>query len=65
LIHSRAFEALPPTVLEVVWSELWDILAGREVSRDFSHLSGADRAAILAILRATHSGLPDSWRSAE
>lgn len=62
LIHSEAFDALPQQILERVWGELWEILNGREVSRDFSSLSKEDRAAILEILLATKSGLPAKWR---
>ncbi len=65
LIHSEAFDSLPAPVLSEVWSELWEILNGREVSRDFSHLSAQDRAAILEILRETKQGLPASWREGE
>ena len=63
LVYSDAFDALPAPVLEAIWSELLEILNGRDVDRDFSHLSPADRSAILEILRETKQGLPASWGS--
>jgi hypothetical protein len=63
LVYSEAIDRLPAPVLEALWRELWEILHGREVGRDFSHLSTADRAAILEILRETRAGLPAYWHS--
>lgn len=62
LIYSEAFDRLPAPVLEQVWAELWEILHGRKISRDFPHLSLEDRANILEILLETKEGLPKSWR---
>jgi hypothetical protein len=62
LIYSSAFDALPGEVKEYVWQRLWDILNGRDPSREYAHLSAEDRTAILEILRDTKKDLPASWR---
>ncbi|MAE45486.1 MAG: hypothetical protein CMJ86_01220 [Planctomycetes bacterium] len=62
LIYGEGFDRLPAPVLAVIWAELWAILHGEEVSREFPHLSAEDRANILAILLETKDGLPANWR---
>jgi hypothetical protein len=62
LIYSEAFDAMPAPMHEFVYRRLWEVLSGQDASEDFRHLSAADRQAILEILRATKSNLPDSWR---
>jgi hypothetical protein len=47
-----------------VWRRLHDVLTGRDTSKDFAHLSAADRQAVREILVATKSGLPAYWRPA-
>jgi hypothetical protein len=37
-------------------------LNGHDQSKDFAHLSTADRLAIVEILRDTHPELPDYWK---
>ncbi len=61
LIYSEAFDALPDPLREYVYRQLWEILTGRNTSETYSHLSPADRQAILEILRDTKPGLPDYW----
>lgn len=63
LIYSEAFDAMPGPVKEYVYRRLWEVLSGQDTSEEFRHLSAADRGAILDILRATKSNLPDSWRA--
>jgi hypothetical protein len=46
-----------------IFRRLWEILSGLDTSPTFAHLSGEDRRAILGILRATRSGLPDFWKT--
>lgn len=57
LIYSEAFDALPGPAKEYVFARLAEILGGKEQSkeqsREFAHLSPADRQAILEILRET------------
>lgn len=62
LIYSAAFDNLPPSVLNRVYEQLWNILTGKETDKAFAHLTNDDRTAILEILRDTKSNLPDYWR---
>jgi hypothetical protein len=61
LIYSPAFDALPAPVKDYVFRRLWDVLTGEDTSKEFAHLSTADRRAILEILLDTKAGLPRSW----
>ena len=61
LIYSEAFEGLPVESRDYVWQRLFDILSGQDQSEKFAHLSPDDRQAILDILRATKSNLPDYY----
>ncbi len=60
LIYSESFDALPPAVKEYVYRRLLEILGGRDTSPDFSHLTAADRAAVLEILKDTKPELTGS-----
>lgn len=62
LIYSEAFDAIPGPAKEYIYRRLFEILSGREQSNDFASLSTADRRAILEILVATKSGLPEEWK---
>ena len=54
LIHSEAFDALPPETLNAVYSLLVEVLNSPiESDERFSHLSTSDRAAIREILAET------------
>jgi hypothetical protein len=64
LIYSPCFDALPGPVKDYVYGRLHDVLTGRDQSKDFAHLSAADRRAILEVLLDTRSDLPGSWRAA-
>jgi hypothetical protein len=61
LIYSDAFDGLPEPVHERVLRRLWDVLTAIDRSAEYRHLSAADRAAILGILRETKPGLPTYW----
>lgn len=63
LVYSPSFDALPDPVREHIWRRIWDVLAGQDRSKDFSHLSDADRQAIREILRETKPSLPDYWQT--
>jgi len=52
VIHSPAFNALPPLLLEVVYRKLWEHLTTEP---------DAGRRAVLEILRATKPDLPEYW----
>jgi len=59
MIHSTAFEALPIDAKRAVYDRLWAVLSGEDNSSRYTHLSAADRRAILEILRDTKSDCPD------
>ena len=61
LIYSEAFDSLPGEMRTYVWQQLWDVLTGEETTEKFAHLSSADRAAIVEIIRGTKNGLPEYW----
>jgi hypothetical protein len=62
LIYSEAFDKMPGEVKEYVLHRLYDVLTGKDADPAFAHLSGADRAAILEILRDTKPDLPGYWQ---
>jgi hypothetical protein len=62
LIYSEAFDALPARMRDHVLRRLHDVLSGKDTSKDFAHLSAADRKAIREILVATKPNLPAYWR---
>lgn len=62
LIYSRSFDGLPAEARERVYLRLWEVLTGKDRSKPFTHLSPADRQAVLEILRETKTGLPAYWR---
>ena len=53
LIYSPAFDALTSDVRSMFYARLNAVLTGADTSESFQHLSAADRAAILDILRDT------------
>ena len=58
LIHSEPFERLPTEAKDYVYQRIHEILINRDYTRDFDHLTDADRHAIWEILRATKRDLP-------
>jgi len=64
MIYSETFDALPDPVLHIAYRRLYDVLTDRDQSEIYAHLSGDDRRAILEILVATKTGLPDYFRAA-
>ncbi len=63
MIYSEAFDAMPPLAKSAVYRRLWRVLSGAEHGEPYSHLSAADRTAILEILRATKKDLPDYFKA--
>ena len=59
LIYSEAFDVLPVAVRSYVEARMAEILAGKDESEEFAHLSEADRRAISEILRDTR---PKLWQ---
>ena len=60
MIYSEAFDALPATARNAVYSRLLQVLTGKDTSAKYRHLSAADPQAVLEILRETKKNLP-SW----
>lgn len=63
LVYSDAFDALQPPIKEMIYRRLHEILTAQEPPEKFRMLGAEERSAILEILRATKSGLPDYWQS--
>ena len=62
LIYSRAFDALPTEAKERIYVRLWEVLSGKDDSKEFAHLTAADRKAVLEILGSTKKDLPACWK---
>lgn len=62
MVYTDAFENLPTSAKDAVYQRMWTILSGRDTDPKYSHLSAADRRAIIEILRDTKSDLPRGWR---
>lgn len=63
MIYSDAFDALSSKAKDTIYRRMWLILSGAVVEKRYAHLSFADRQAVVEILRATKSGLPDYFRA--
>jgi hypothetical protein len=57
LIYSPALQELPDAAKQFLYRRLWDILSGKETGKPYAHLTSADRAAIMEILRDTKPDL--------
>ncbi len=62
LIYTESFASLPRPAKDYIYQRLWDVLTGKETSRDFAHLSTNDRKTVRDILAATMTDLPDYWK---
>ena len=58
-IYSLAFEGMPPAVRQAAYRRLWQVLSVVRPEAKYAHLTAADRRAMLRILRATKTDLPD------
>jgi hypothetical protein len=63
LIYSEAFDALPQPAKHYIYRRLLEVLTERDQSPGFARLTREDRRAILEILLATKTGLPEEWDS--
>ena len=54
LVYSEQFDGLQPAAKEQFFRRVREILTGQDTNKDFSHLTEADRKAILEILRDTY-----------
>lgn len=62
LVYTESFDRMPAAVRDHVLRRMYDVLTGKVTEPAFAHLSPADRAAVLDILRATKPNLPAYWR---
>jgi hypothetical protein len=62
VIYSKLFDALPSLAKERIYLRLWEVLSGKDQSKEFVHLTKADREIIIEILRETKSDLPAYWK---
>ena len=62
MIYSTAFDSLPAEARDAIYRRLWRMLSGELQDQRYAGLSPSDREAILEILVATKSGLPDYVR---
>jgi hypothetical protein len=53
LVYSKSFDGLPKPAKDYVYRRFWEVLSGKDSSPAFTHLSAADRKAILEILQET------------
>jgi hypothetical protein len=58
LIYSQGFAKLPKEVKDHVYKRLNEVLTGQDTSEAYAHLSPADRAVVLEILRETVAEFP-------
>jgi hypothetical protein len=61
LIYSEPFDSLPAEAKSAVYQRLWEVLNGQVTEDRYRSLSGADRTAVLEILRETKKDLPAYW----
>ncbi len=61
-IYTKLFDGLHPEAKARVYLRLWEVLSGKDESKEFAHLTAADRTAIREILHATKPGLPEYWK---
>jgi hypothetical protein len=62
LVYSKAFAGLPDAMKDYLATRLDAILSGRGESKDYAHLSAADRRAIREIVAATVPDLAKRWK---
>ena len=55
--NSKSFDEMPKKTKDYVVRRLHEVLTGQDKSPEFSHLSAADRTAILEILKETKNPL--------
>ena len=64
LIYSPAFDALPPLAKAPIYRRMWQVLSGEAREPRYRSLSGADRQAVVEILRDTKPDLPAYFTAA-
>jgi hypothetical protein len=59
LVYSKSFDALPQVAKTYIYGRFWEVMSGKDTSSEFTHLSPADRTAILEILKETKPDFAD------
>ena len=62
MIYAPAFDALPLEARSAIYRRIWAVLSGDVDDARYAGLSKDDRRAIIEIVVATKSGLPDYFR---
>jgi len=62
MIYTPAFDGMPETALDAVYSRLWEVLSGRDTAARYRILSLQDRQAVVSILRETKRSLPSYFQ---
>lgn len=65
MIYAPAFDRLPARARERVYDRLWMVLAGRDQTPRYAHLTPEDRRAIAEILRDTKTDLTATFRDGD
>lgn len=58
MIYTATFDRLPAAARSAIYRRMWEVLSGTDESPRYDRLSGADRRAIVEILRDTKPDLP-------
>ncbi len=64
MIYSEVFDNLPDSVRDRLYLRLFDVLTAKDNSPKYSKLEPETRGAILEIVAATKSNVPELWREA-
>jgi hypothetical protein len=65
VIYSPTFDGLSQVVRDAIYARLYEILSGKDQSKDFAYLSATDRRAILEIVGDTKPNLPSYWKNSD
>jgi len=63
MIYTAAFDNLPDVARQRIYQRLYNVLTGKDNSKEFATLSAEDRTNVLAILRDTKSTLPAYFKA--
>jgi hypothetical protein len=61
VIYTKQFDGLPAEAKARIYLRLWEVLSGKDTSKEFAHLTKEDRQAVIEILRETKKDLPEYW----
>ncbi len=61
MIYTDAWDSLPGVVKDRLYRRMGEVLSGRDQNPKFAQLAAPDRKAIMEIIAATKTELPDTW----